>query len=244
MPTPTAKPLYRVRRSPIHGTGVFATRRIPKGRRVIEYIGERISHAEADRRYENKAHDDNHTFLFTVNNRVVIDGGNIGNEARWINHSCNPNCESLIDDNRVFIEAIRTIQPGEELSYDYMIERDRSDPPDIDVIFACRCGAKNCRGTMLLPPKKKRKKAKAKAKAKATSQTGAKSKAAAGSRSKRKTAASKTERSPAVPAKHALSKTPSAGTPSAGTRSARSRSSTATGPTVEARTPRGTRPAR
>jgi hypothetical protein len=231
MPTPTAKPLYRVRRSPIHGTGVFATRRIPKGRRVIEYIGERISHAEADRRYENKAHDDNHTFLFTVNNRVVIDGGNIGNEARWINHSCDPNCESLIDDNRVFIEAIRTIQPGEELSYDYMIERDRSDPPDIDVIFACRCGAKNCRGTMLLPPKKKKKKAKvkAKAKAKATSKSGAKSKAALSRTKSAKTKSAKTK---------------SAKTKSAKTKSSAAKGAKAKGPTLKAKAQRGTRPAR
>ena len=177
MPTSKANPPYRVRRSPIHGTGVFATRRIPKGRRVLEYVGERISHAEADRRYESKAHDDNHTFLFTVNNRAVIDGGTHGNEARWINHSCDPNCESVIDDNRVFIEAVRTIQPGDELSYDYMIERDPSDPPDIDVIFACRCGAKNCRGTMLLPPARKRKKkAAGRAKAKTRARTKAPSK--------------------------------------------------------------------
>ena len=158
MATQKTKQLWRVRRSKIHGTGVFAAEKIRKGTRVMEYIGERISHAEADRRYENKAADDNHTFLFTVNNRAVIDGGTWGNEARWVNHSCDPNCESLIEDNRVFIEAIRTIQAGEELSYDYMIERDPSDAPDIDTIFACRCGAANCRGTMLLPPKKKKKK--------------------------------------------------------------------------------------
>ena len=199
MPTSKANPPYRVRRSTIHGTGVFATRRIPKGRRVLEYVGERISHAEADRRYESKAHDDNHTFLFTVNNRTVIDGGTHGNEARWINHSCDPNCESVIDDNRVFIEAVRTIQPGDELSYDYMIERDPSDPPDIDVIFACRCGAKNCRGTMLLPPARKRKKrpaassgnakTKAKAKSKSKSKSKAKAKAKATVRSKTPTKA-------------------------------------------------------
>jgi len=185
---PTAKPKlsYRVRRSPIHGTGVFATRRIAKGKRVLEYIGERVSHAEADRRYENKAHDDNHTFLFTVNSRTVIDGGTHGNEARWINHSCDPNCESLIDDNRVFIEAVRTIQPGEELSYDYMIERDPSDPPDIDTVFACRCGAAQCRGTMLLPPKKKRKKKAAATRPKAGTKSKAKAKAKAKTKARAK----------------------------------------------------------
>ncbi len=184
MPTPNSKPPYRVRRSPIHGTGVFATRRIAKGKRVLEYIGERVSHAEADRRYADKAHDDNHTFLFTVNTRTVIDGGNYGNEARWINHSCDPNCESVIDDNRVFIEAVRTIQPGDELSYDYMIERDASDPPDIDTVFACRCGAPQCRGTMLLPPKKKKKKKVARAAAKAKNGAQARGKAKAPAKGK------------------------------------------------------------
>jgi hypothetical protein len=165
MPTPknaaTSLP-YRVRRSPIHGTGVFATRAIPKGTRIVEYLGERVSHAEADRRYENKDVNDNHTFLFTVNSRIVIDAGVGGNEARWINHSCDPNCETVIENKRVFIEAARDIGPGEELAYDYMISREPNDPENIEEIFACRCGSANCRGTMLLPPeKKKRRKARA-----------------------------------------------------------------------------------
>ena len=150
-------PLYKVRQSRIHGRGVFAARKIRKGTRVIEYLGERVSHAEADRRYEDKARDDNHTFLFVVDRRTVIDAGVDGNEARWINHSCDPNCESVFEDRRVFIEAVRTIQPGEELSYNYQIMREPNDPPDVDEIFACRCGAVNCRGTMLMDPKPKRK---------------------------------------------------------------------------------------
>jgi hypothetical protein len=158
--------LYRVRRSAIHGTGVFATRPIAKGTRVIEYVGERVSHAEADRRYEDKDANDNHTFLFTVDTRTVIDAGVGGNEARWINHSCDPNCETVIESKRVFIEAARAIAPGEELAYDYMITREPGDPDDIEAIFACRCGAAHCRGTMLLPPeKKKRRKPAAKRKA-------------------------------------------------------------------------------
>lgn len=163
---PTAKtsardPLpYRVRRSPIHGTGVFATRAIPKGARIVEYVGERVSHAEADRRYEDKDVNDNHTFLFTVDSRTVIDAGVGGNAARWINHSCDPNCETVIENKRVYIEAARDIPAGAELAYDYMISREPNDPPNIEEIFACRCGSANCRGTMLLPPeKKKRKKA-------------------------------------------------------------------------------------
>jgi hypothetical protein len=147
--------MMRVRRSRVHGRGVFALRRIRKGTRVIEYLGDRLSHRQADRRYEHKHISDNHTFLFIVDRSVVIDGGVNGNDARFINHSCDPNCESLIDDRRVFIEAIRTIQPGEELTYDYQIGRDRNDPQDIDQIYACRCGAGNCRGSMLWPPRRK-----------------------------------------------------------------------------------------
>jgi uncharacterized protein len=142
-------PLFKVRHSPIHGYGVFAARRIRKGTTVIEYLGDRITHAEADDRYEDKKADDNHTFLFTVDAKTVIDAGVNGNEARYINHGCDPNCESSTVSKRIFIEAIRTIQPGEELAYDYQIQRDADDADNVDEIFACRCGAKNCRGTML-----------------------------------------------------------------------------------------------
>jgi uncharacterized protein len=147
--------MMRVRRSRLHGRGVFALRRIRKGTRVLEYLGDRLSHRQADRRYEHKNISDNHTFLFIVDRSVVIDGGVNGNDARFINHSCDPNCESLIDDRRVFIEAIRTIRPGEELTYDYQIGRDRNDPANIDEIFACHCGAGKCRGSMLWPPRRK-----------------------------------------------------------------------------------------
>jgi SET domain-containing protein len=143
--------MVEVRRSSVHGRGVFASRRIRKGTRIIEYLGERVSHQEADRRYEHKGADDNHTFLFIVDGRTVVDAGINGNEARFINHSCDPNCESVIERGRIFIEAVRTIQPGEELNYDYRIARDRTDPPDIDAIFACHCGAEHCRGSMLWP---------------------------------------------------------------------------------------------
>jgi len=147
-------PMIKVRNSRIHGFGVFALRRIRKGTTVVEYLGERVSHAEADRRYADKADDDNHTFLFTVNARTVIDAGVGGNAARYINHSCDPNCETVVEDRRIFIEAIWDIEAGAELAYDYLIERDASDPPDIDVVFGCRCGATGCRGTMLLPPER------------------------------------------------------------------------------------------
>lgn len=147
--------MLRLRRSRVHGRGGFALRRIRKGTRVVEYLGDRITHRQADLRYQDKSDRDNHTFLFIVDRGVVIDGGVNGNDARFINHSCDPNCESVIDDRRVFIEAIRTIKPGEELTYDYQIGRDRNDPPDVDEIFACRCGAEKCRGTMLWPAKRR-----------------------------------------------------------------------------------------
>jgi uncharacterized protein len=150
----TAAPILRVRRSPVHGLGVFASRRIGKGTRIIEYLGERIGHREANRRYALKSSDDSHTFLFVVDRGVVIDAGTDGNEARYINHGCDANCESVIENRRVYIEALRTIRPGEELKYDYAIPRDRDDPPNIDEVFACRCGAKECRGTMLWPAKR------------------------------------------------------------------------------------------
>jgi SET domain-containing protein len=150
-------PLFEVRHSPVHGYGVFAARRIRKGTTVIEYLGDRVSHDEADARYEDKDPNDNHTFLFTVDAKTVIDAGVNGNEARYINHGCDPNCESTTVNKRIFIEAIRTIQPGEELSYDYQIQRDNDDAPNVDDIYACRCGAKNCRGSMLEAAKKPRK---------------------------------------------------------------------------------------
>jgi uncharacterized protein len=148
------EPLLEVRESPLHGLGVFAARRIRKGTRVIEYLGERVSHGEADRRYEDKDADDAHTFLFIVDSRTVIDAGVGGNEARFINHGCEPNCESVIENRRVFIDALRAIEPGEELTYDYQIQREPDDPPDIDAIFACRCGSERCRGSMLWPPRR------------------------------------------------------------------------------------------
>jgi uncharacterized protein len=150
-------PLFEVRRSPVHGHGAFALRRIRKGTRIIEYLGERVSHEEADRRYESKAANDAHTFLFIVDSTTVIDAGVEGNDARFLNHSCHPNCESVIESRRVFIEAARTIEPGEEMTYDYQIQRETDDPPGLDEIFVCRCGFPDCRGTMLSPaepPKK------------------------------------------------------------------------------------------
>jgi len=147
-------PVLRVKRSKIHGRGVFALKRIKKGARIIEYIGDRVTHKEADERYADHVENDNHTFLFIVDRHTVVDAGVRGNEARFINHGCDGNCESEIEGGRIFIEAIKNIEAGEELSYDYQIGRERSDPPNVDEIYACRCGAEKCRGTMLWPPKR------------------------------------------------------------------------------------------
>jgi SET domain-containing protein len=186
VPSIPTSPLIEVRNSPIHGRGVYAKTRIVKGGRIIEYLGDRVSHAEADRRYELKADDDGHTFLFIVDNRTVIDAGVGGNEARFINHGCNPNCETVTEDRRIFIEATRTIQPGEELCYDYQLVWESTDDPADLKLYDCRCGAKNCRGTMLdpVPLDKQKKVAKAKAKNKAKSKK-------AGSKSKTRTPARK-----------------------------------------------------
>jgi uncharacterized protein len=181
-------PPILVRDSNVHGRGVFATRRIEKGERIIEYLGERVSHDEADRRYESKEENDSHTFLFIVDSKTVIDAGNAGNDARFFNHSCDPNCESVVEKRRVFIEALRAIEPGEEMTYDYQIYRDHDDPENIDEVFACRCGFANCRGTMLWPPEPKKKKKRSKAVVKKKQGAAGKKSAAGGKKSGREKA--------------------------------------------------------
>jgi hypothetical protein len=155
-------PYVVVRNSKIHGRGVYAVRRIRKGTRIIEYVGDRISHDVADARYEAKP-DDGHTFLFVVDDDVCIDAGIGGNAARFINHKCDANCETIIEDRRVFIEALRTIQPGEELGYDYQLTWESTDDPEELKLYQCRCGAADCRGTMLdrVPLDEKRRRARA-----------------------------------------------------------------------------------
>lgn len=154
--TKRATPSYRLRNSTIHGKGLFATRPIRKGARIIEYVGQHIDNAEADRRFEKKKVNDGHTFFFTLDEDTVIDAGVRGNVARFINHSCAPNCEPLIEDGKIWIYAIRSIATGAELAYDYNIQRAPEDPANIAKVYACRCGAPRCRGTMLAKPKKKR----------------------------------------------------------------------------------------
>jgi SET domain-containing protein len=154
---PFRQPRYlKVRKSPCHGLGVFTTRAVPKGTRLLEYLGERISNAEATRRYYASPEPDAFVLLFTVNRSVVIDGGVGGRAARYVNHSCEPNCEADEYDGRIFIESIRDIAAGEELTYDYNVSPPRPLPRDWRRRYACRCGAKACRGTIVVPPRRKR----------------------------------------------------------------------------------------
>jgi uncharacterized protein len=147
-PTPRRK--IKVRDSRIHGRGVYAARRIAKGERIIEYRGELISWKEADRRPPSDPDDPHHTFFFSLSNgKQVIDAGSGGNAARWINHSCDPNCETDDAGKRVFIQAMRDIRRGEELFYDYSLIIDERITPTLKRDYACRCGSADCRGTML-----------------------------------------------------------------------------------------------
>ena len=151
------EPLYVVRNSRIHGWGVFAARRIRKGTRIVEYTGERISNKEADRRYDDTRMKRHHTFLFTLDSKTVIDGAlrTGGGDASFINHSCEPNCEAVITDKRIFIHALQTIEPGTELAYDYRYERTGKNDARLEKFYVCRCGAPNCRGSIMTPAKKK-----------------------------------------------------------------------------------------
>jgi uncharacterized protein len=133
-----------VRESAVHGRGVYATQFLSEGTRIIEYTGQRVS-------WEAAPDDDNdpHTFNFGLENGEVINPEIGGNDARWINHSCDPNCEAIEEDDHIFIYAMRDIEPGEELFYDYAMEIDEPITEESKKKFACDCGSSNCRGTML-----------------------------------------------------------------------------------------------
>lgn len=150
---------FSVRRSPIHGRGVFARQPLASGERVLEYRGERITPTQAHTRYgDNSAA--GHTFLFAPNTQWLIDGAQQGNSARWLNHSCAPNCEAVIfvdingDEQRdkVWIYALRAIAPGEELTFDYAIELVSDAAVANEGPWRCHCGDQRCRRTMLAAP--------------------------------------------------------------------------------------------
>jgi SET domain-containing protein len=150
------------RRSPIHGNGVFAVAPIAAGEELIQYKGALMTHAEADTKYGDGG-ETGHTFLFTLNETYLIDANRNGNIARWINHSCAPNCRALVEESasgdprkdKVVIESIRAIKPGEELTYDYGIVLDAPHTARLKKLWACLCGAPNCTGTLLKPKKRK-----------------------------------------------------------------------------------------
>ena len=150
-PKPTTSAWAEVRGSKIHGRGMFATKLIPRGTRIIEYTGERITKAEAFRREElrqqrAKRGGDGCIYTFEVNARMDIDGRVLWNTARYINHSCSPNCESQIVRGRVWIVALRAIRPEEELTYDYYYDFDHYKE------HPCRCGSANCAGYIVKAP--------------------------------------------------------------------------------------------
>lgn len=141
-----------VRRSGVHGRGVFAQVAIARGEEILPYKGALIAWQEAERRHAESGGDPHHTFLFQVDGGMVIDGGTGGNSARWINHSCAPNCEAQEDDRqRIVIVALRDIAPGEELFFDYALEIVEKPTKALRQAYACLCGTPQCRGTMLAP---------------------------------------------------------------------------------------------
>ncbi|MDB4907868.1 MAG: nuclear protein [Gemmatimonadetes bacterium] len=133
----------------MQGLGAFATEHIPSGTRLIEYAGARLTPDEADANYPEVAGERHHTFLFAIDDDIVIDAAVNGNEARFINHSCDPNCDAVIEDARIWIDTIRDIEPGEELAYDYAYELTERHTPAAKKRFPCSCGARSCRGTIL-----------------------------------------------------------------------------------------------
>jgi SET domain-containing protein len=189
----------QVRRSGVHGKGVFALQDIAEGETLIEYVGEVISWEEAQYRHPHDPNDPNHTFYFHVNEDRVIDALHGGNSSRWINHSCDPNCEADEDNDRIFIKAIRNISAGQELNYDYGLIIDEPYTKKLKAEYPCWCGSANCRGTLLSPKERKdtpktpsQKKAKAKSKDKPKAKSEDQLKKQAKAKPKRK--ASKTDK--------------------------------------------------
>lgn len=148
-------PAFIVKGSHIHGRGVFAARKIAAGTRIVEYKGERITDEQAVERHGRDPENPHHTFFFSLEDGRMIDGDAGGNNARWINHACEPNCQAREENGRVFIYALHDIAPGEELGYDYGLVLEGRHTAAVKRDYACRCGAPSCRKTMLAPRRKK-----------------------------------------------------------------------------------------
>jgi SET domain-containing protein len=149
-------PWIVMRRSRIHGRGVYARKDIPKGTRLIEYTGERINNAEADRRNDAESGGKHHTFLFILNSRTCIDAAVGGNISRFINHSCDPNCVAWIEGQHIWIDAERDIKKNEELAYDYEYDFLPEYTVEDLEMYPCRCGSTKCRGTIVDVPASKK----------------------------------------------------------------------------------------
>jgi uncharacterized protein len=139
----------QVRKSGIHGKGVYSVRPIKAGEIVLEYKGEIITWKKAQNLHPHDPSQPNHTFYFHLDDRHVIDAKHSSSLAKWINHSCEPNLETEQDGYRVFLKALRDIDIGEELSYDYGLMIDGRKTAKLKKEYACWCSATNCRGTML-----------------------------------------------------------------------------------------------
>lgn len=186
------QPYHVVRNSKIHGRGVFAKRPIRKGTRIIEYTGPIISTKAADKLATEDATGHSHTMLFTIDDKRVIDGTR-GGDAKYINHSCDPNCETIQDGDHIYIEAIRAIKQGEELAYDYHLQVEGKITDEVKKQYVCYCGSKKCRGTQIAKDllekqakkdKKKAEKKKAKAEKKRLKEEKKKAKAEAKAKAK------------------------------------------------------------
>jgi hypothetical protein len=147
----TQSPDIEVRSSGVHGKGVFATADLPRGTRLIEYVGELLSWKKAQKRHPHNPAEPNHTFFFHIDDQLVIDAAVGGNDARWINHACDPNCEADEEEGRIYIKTLRKIKAGSELFYDYGLIIDEPYTKKLKAEYQCRCGSKKCRGTMLAP---------------------------------------------------------------------------------------------
>lgn len=151
---PTNPRRIQVRRSAVHGKGVYAVQDLAAGDTLIEYVGEIITWQEAQMRHPHDPANPNHTFYFHIDENRVIDALHGGNSSRWINHSCDPNCEADEQGGRIFIKALRDIAAGEELNYDYGLIIEERYTKKLKAEYPCWCGVATCRGTLLAPKRR------------------------------------------------------------------------------------------
>jgi SET domain-containing protein len=148
MPIATKGEFWFVKKSNVHGRGLFARKDIPKDTKVIEYKGTRMPASELPDVDENDP-DGHHTVIFSLDNGMLIDASRRGNAAQFANHSCNPNCDTIEEDGRIYIRSLRKIKKGEEIVYDYHLHLAGPFDKDWLVDYACHCGSRKCRKIML-----------------------------------------------------------------------------------------------